>query len=85
MMSFMCSVYDRAAEAYGRPMFVASTGVAVRGFTDEVNRNDKDNQMYHHPDDFDLIDLGTFDDISGTFQLRDNPTVLVRAKDVKIK
>jgi hypothetical protein len=85
MFHTICSVKDRAAEAFGRPMYVASTGVAVRGFTDEVNRADKDNQLYNHPDDFDLYDLGVFDDSTGMYTLRDNPTILVRGKDVKTK
>jgi len=60
-------------------------GVAIRSFTDEVNREDKDNQLFNHPDDFDLYELGVFDDSLGRYELRENPTVIVRGKDVKIK
>ena len=49
MLSIICSVKDRAADAFGRPMFVPSVGLALRGFTDEVNREATDNQMYHGP------------------------------------
>jgi len=85
MISVIVTVKDRAAEAFGRPMYVQSLGVAIRGFTDEVNREDKDNQMFQHPDDFDLYELGVFDDSSGKYELRENPNMLVRGKDVKIK
>jgi hypothetical protein len=85
MLSVIVSVKDSAAEAFGRPMYLQSLGVAIRSFTDEVNREDKDNQLYQHPDDFDLYELGVFDDSLGRYELRDNPTVIVRGKDVKIK
>jgi hypothetical protein len=80
----ICSVKDRAAEAYGRPMFVPSTGVALRSFSDEINRNSADNQLYNHPDDFDLYDLGIFDDNTGLFELHDQPKLLSLGKQVKL-
>ena len=85
MISVIVSVKDSAAEAFGRPMYLQSIGVAIRSFTDEVNREDKDNQLFNHPDDFDLYELGVFDDSIGKYELRENPTVIVRGKDVKIK
>ena len=85
MISVIVSVRDSAAEAFGRPMYLQSLGVAIRSFTDEVNREDKDNQLFNHPDDFDLFELGVFDDSIGKYELRDNPSVIVRGKDVKIK
>jgi hypothetical protein len=85
MISVIVSVKDSAAEAFGRPMYLQSLGVAIRSFTDEVNREDKDNQLFNHPDDFDLYELGVFDDSLGRYELRENPTVIVRGKDVKIK
>jgi len=85
MISVIVSVKDSAAEAFGRPMYLQSLGVAIRSFTDEVNREDKDNQLFNHPDDFDLYELGVFDDSLGKYELRENPTVIVRGKDVKIK
>ena len=85
MISVIVSVKDSAAEAFGRPMYLQSIGIAIRSFTDEVNREDKDNQLFNHPDDFDLYELGVFDDSLGKYELRDNPSVIVRGKDVKIK
>ena len=80
----ICSVKDRAADAFGRPMFVPSTGVAIRSFSDELNRSDADNQLYNHPDDFDLYEFGVFDDNTGLFQLYDQPKLLSLGKQVKI-
>ena len=65
MKMVICSIRDSAADAYGRPFFLPSVGVAIRSFTDEVNRPSEDNQIYQHPEDFDLFELGEFDDTTG--------------------
>jgi len=80
----LCSVKDRAADAYGRPMFVPSSGVAIRSFSDEINRASDDNQLYNHPDDFDLYEFGVFDDNSGQFDIYEQPKLLSLGKQVKI-
>lgn len=84
MLQFVVSVKDRAADVFNRPFFVPHRNVAVRDFTDEVNRSAADNPLNKHPDDFDLYVLGTFDDNTGVFVMEDTPLVLVRAKDVLI-
>jgi hypothetical protein len=84
MKLILCSVKDRAADAYGRPMFVPSSGVAIRSFSDEINRNADDNQLFNHPDDFDLYEFGVFDDNSGQFDIYDQPKLLSLGKQVKI-
>ena len=85
MKLILCSVKDRAADAYGRPMFVPSTGVAIRSFSDEVNRAEAENQLYNHPDDFDLYEFGEFDDNNGKFNLYEEPKLLSLGKQVKIQ
>jgi hypothetical protein len=84
MKLIISSVKDRAADAYGRPMFVPSTGVAIRSFSDEINRAADDNQFYNHPDDFDLYEFGVFDDNSGVFELHESPKLLSLGKQVKL-
>ena len=85
MIMTVVSILDTAAGVYGRPAFVASQGVAVRQFQDEVNRASDDNQLYKHPDDFQLFVLGTFEDTVGKFELLDLPKMVARAKDVMIR
>lgn len=85
MKLVLCSVKDRAADAYARPMFVPSTGVAIRSFSDEINRADAENQLYNHPDDFDLYEFGEFDDNNGQFTLYEQPKLLSLGKQVKIQ
>lgn len=79
------SVYDRTAQLYGSPYYAVSKGSAIRGFSDEINRQDSQNTLYQHPDDFELVYLGTFDDESATFELLGTPERLVTGTHVKIK
>lgn len=84
MINIIVSVKDRAADAFGRPFFVPSVGLAIRSFTDEVNREDKDNQMFNHSDDFDLFELGNFDDNTGVIVCHPQPKQLALGKQVKV-
>lgn len=83
MLHYVISVKDRAADVFNRPFIVPHRNVAIRDFTDEVNRSAADNQLNKHPDDFDLYLLGQFDDNTGKFSNEGDPAVLVRGKDVK--
>ena len=83
MKMIVCSIKDRAADAFGRPFYVPAVGVAIRSFQDEVNRAADDSQIYQHPDDFDLFDLGVFDDSTGLFELHNTPTLLMLGKQAK--
>lgn len=56
------AVRDRASDTFARPFFVPALGVALRGFSDEINRADADNNLYKHPDDYDLYEIGSFDE-----------------------
>ena len=85
MILVLCTVKDRAADAFGRPMFVPSVGVAIRSFSDEINRKDPENQLFNHPDDFDLYELGEFNDNNGLFVLHHAPKLLSLGKQVKIQ
>ena len=83
MIKFVCSVYDRAAQVYSSPFYVPHRNVAIRDFTDEVNRAAGDNVLHKHPDDYDLYLLCAFDDADGHFvDVDGGPVVLVRGKDV---
>ena len=83
MKMIVCTIKDRAADAYGRPFYVPAVGVAIRSFQDEVNRPSDDSQIYQHPEDFDLFELGEFNDDTGIFQLFDSPKLLMLGKQAK--
>lgn len=75
------AVHDSAVQAFNRPFYVPSVGVAMRSFSDEVNRKAEGNTMNEHPSDFTLHMLGVFDEDSGIFD-QSEVRVLTRAVDV---
>lgn len=79
----VCAVFDRAVQAFNRPLFVPHQNVAIRSFTDEVNRVDAENQLAKHPEDFELHILAAFWEETGMFDTPDGGArVLCRAQDV---
>lgn len=85
MKYIVLSVYDRAAGAYGRPVFSASVGASVRSFQDECNREAADNPMFAHAKDFDLYRLGEFDDASGRFTSLEMPEMIAQGAQMRLK
>jgi hypothetical protein len=73
----MYAIRDRATDAFGNPMYLVSDGQAIRSFTDEVNRSASDNQLYQHPDDFDLYFLGEYETSTAEFTTSSPRMVLV--------
>lgn len=83
MKQVVCAVRDSAVNAFIRPFFVPAVGAAMRGFADEVNR--ADSEMCKHPDDYELYELGSFDDETGRFlNWEDGPRLISRGKDVRV-
>lgn len=83
MIYKMLSVFDSKAEAYMRPFFARSTGEAIRGFSDEVNSGNKESALAHHPEDFILYELATWDELSGAVEVYEKPKALNSGIDVK--
>lgn len=84
-MKIRCyAVRDRAMNGFLQPFFLASDGLAIRSFADEINRADPKNAMYAHADDYDLYHLGTFDEEQGLFETF-NPKQLAIGKQVAIR
>lgn len=83
MKHVVVSVRDRAADTFGRPFFVAALGAAIRAFSDEVNRESADNAIFHHPEDFDLYEVGSFDDDTGDL-VAVQPRMVAVGKDIRM-
>lgn len=83
MKQVIVSVRDSKSDAFGRPFFVASAGVAIRSFDDEVNRKDPENMMFNHPGDFALYEIGSYDDSVGLIECHAQPKLLIQADQVK--
>lgn len=62
MLLEVVSIYDSKLGAYSQPSFVASIGVAVRSFSDQVNS--PQSPMNAHPEDYELFHIGKFDDVT---------------------
>lgn len=78
------SVQDLVSKTYGTPYYSVSIGSAIRGFTDEINRADENNLLYKHPNDFNLVHLGSFDDDLGLFELFSYPETLITGFNSKL-
>lgn len=85
MIRYVVAVRDSAMNAFASPVCVPAIAAATRSFTDEVNNAQEGNQLYKHPEDFELHLLGGFEEETGTFvQSGDySPRMLTRGKDVK--
>jgi len=78
-------VRDIVADVYAQPQFVPSLGAFVRGFADEVNRADDKNQLYMHPEDFEVYHIGVYDDATCDFELFANKKQIAAGRSVAIR
>lgn len=60
-------VKDTMAEAYMNPFYARSTGEAIRSFADETNK--PDSPFNRHPNDYNLFELGEFDQVTGEMKI----------------
>lgn len=67
MKTLIVAVRDRVSVAFMQPNFVGSKGSAIRAFADAVNSGDPKSMIATHPADFDLYELGYYDDETGLF------------------
>lgn len=66
MKLFAFSLLDQKVGTYGIPFFMPHLGQAVRACIDIGQ--DLDTTVGRHPSDFALVELGSFDDVSGMFE-----------------
>lgn len=71
---FLFSVYDVKAEAYGKPFFIDSRGLALRSFSEVAS--DLTSEIGKYPSDFTLFELGSYDVRTGFFDLHKTPISL---------
>lgn len=80
----MFSVFDKKAECFSPPFFLKATGLALRGFSDMINSGEQ-TQYSLHPEDFDLYELGLWDDETGKVEQYTEPRMLGNGIDYKTK
>lgn len=71
------SLFDQGAQAYLRPFWSDFKVNAQRSFRQLVNQKDNsDNMVANHPDQFTLFELGEFDVRTGVFSQHAIPLTL---------
>lgn len=67
MKLHVLAIRDLKADAYMTPFFAHNVGAAVRDFGDQV-KDQKSGVLNRHPEDFELVSLGSYDDQTGLFE-----------------
>jgi hypothetical protein len=70
------SIYDRKAELYLPPFMEAANGTAIRKLQDMVADNNPNNVFHNHAEDFDLVKIGEFGEISGSLKIQDKEVLI---------
>lgn len=82
-MYVLVSMLDKASGAFATPVVFRSLALAERSFRDEVNRESPENAAFHHPEDFSLHHVGTFEEADGTLTPANPPVCFAQGKDLK--
>lgn len=81
MNLIVISIRDSKSNVFGRPFYAQTVGSAIRTFDDEVNRRAEDNILNRHPQDFQLFQIATWNDATGSFEVM-TPKLLVDGNSV---
>lgn len=85
MVRLLLAIYDNKAEVYFAPFVAATMGAAYRNLADEVNKKgDPSNMLASHPGDFELCDLGSYDDETGYIEVHKSPKMICKLSDLVI-
>lgn len=75
MLINIYAIYDQAAKAYMKPMFLQADGLAMRVFKDAVNSG-TESDISKHPEQFTLFKIGEYDDQKGIISSPGKPELL---------
>lgn len=81
MLLKIFAIYDRKAGTYGQPFALQSRGVALRTLQSWVS--DPASFFAKFPDDFELYEIGEFNQMDGSI-VSMKPDFVGRAADVKV-
>ena len=65
------SVFDAKVKYFHNPMFMRNKGEAIRSWQEAAN--DEKSQICRHPNDFDLFEIGEFDDQPAKITMHTTP------------
>lgn len=74
------SVRDIKADNFSPPFLAPNVASGIRSFTDVATN--PQSSVNKHPEDFQLFELGDFDERTAAFDLRPQPVFLANATDV---
>jgi len=74
------TVFDAKIGAYAKPFFMNTKGEAFRAWIDTVN--DPNTSINKHPEDYQLYEMGDYDDATGKFENYPSPVSLGYASEV---
>ena len=74
------AVLDVKASAYGMPMFMSTRGLALRGFADACA--DSRSMLAQHPEDYQLFEIGEYDQNNGRLNSLEQPELVATASQV---
>jgi len=80
MIKIIVAMKDNAVNVFNNPVFLRNPAEAVRGVTDEVN--DPKTELHKHHKDYDLYQLGLFDEETGQITGLERPERIVRCQDL---
>lgn len=66
MVLLLCAVKDIKSNRFNRPFPEVDKVNAIRGLSIVVN--DPNTQIHHFPEDFELFQVATFDDVNGKIE-----------------
>ena len=79
MINTIVATHDINAKLYGNPIIVPQAGVAIREFGEECR---KPESVYNKfSEDFEMVELGIYDNQTGKIKIHKEPVVIARAKD----
>lgn len=73
MLMQIIATRDVVANVHGIPMFVPHLGVAIRSFGDECRNKTPTNVLGQHPEDFELVHMGEYEDTTATWNIFEKP------------
>lgn len=77
------SVKDQKAQFFMNPFIQRNRGEAIRGFTQASS--DPKTLFSQSPEDFDLFELGEWDETLGKISLHSSPEHVINAKDCNVE
>lgn len=83
MILRMYSVYDIKSKIYHPPQFCHNAGHALRMFQSQFSKSGS--LMNEFPQDFQIFELGAYDDSNGSIEGLQNPTCICTVADLVSK